>query len=92
MNNSKNFPIQATAAHVANASLTKLSDQFRMNNVDGWICLQIHDEITCIVKEHHADLTADLLKDAMENNRITEKIDIPMISEPLIGDNFAETK
>lgn len=92
LNNAKNFPIQATAAHVANASLIKLSDAFKEHNVDGWIALQIHDEITCIVKEDQAEFVSGLLKDAMENNPVTEQIDIPMIAEPLIADNFAEAK
>ena len=92
MNNAKNFPIQATAAHVANSSLIKLARSFKKSKIDGWIALQIHDEITCIVKEHDAERAAKLLKDAMENNEVTRQIDIPMIADPLIADNFAEAK
>lgn len=92
LNNSKNFPIQATAAHVTNASLILLADLFDEHEIDGWICLQVHDEITCIVREDQAELAAELLKFAMENNSIAKQIDIPMVSEPLIADSFAEAK
>lgn len=92
LNNSKNFPIQATAAHVANAALIKLSDAMRKHKIDGWIALQVHDEITCIVKEDQANMVAELLQDAMENNHITSKIDIPITAEPLIADNLADAK
>lgn len=92
LNNAKNFPIQATAAHVCNAAMIKLSKQLKENNIDGWLALTIHDEITCIVKEDQAELVAKLLKDAMENNWVTEQIDVPMMTTPLIADNFAEAK
>ncbi len=92
MNNAKNFPIQATAAHVTNSALIYLSELLEDNNIDGWICLQIHDEIVCIVKEEQADLAADLLQESMENNWVAREIDIPMIAQPEIGNNFAEVK
>jgi DNA polymerase I-like protein with 3'-5' exonuclease and polymerase domains len=92
LNNSKNFPIQATAAHVCNAALIKLSKLFKKNNIDGWIALQVHDEITCIVREDQAEFAAQLLQESMEKNVITEQIDVPILAEPQIADNLAEAK
>jgi DNA polymerase I-like protein with 3'-5' exonuclease and polymerase domains len=92
MNNSKNFPIQSTAASVCNAAMIKLSKLFKKNKIDGWIALTIHDEITCIVREDQASFAAELLQDSMQNNWVTAKIDIPILAEPMIGDNFAEAK
>jgi DNA polymerase-1 len=92
MNNAKNFPIQATAAHVCNAALIKLSKLFKKHKIDGWIALTIHDELTCIVKEPHAELAAQLLQDSMQNNWVTAKMDVPILAEPVIADNFAEAK
>lgn len=92
LNNAKNFPIQSTAAHVTNAALIKLADAFDKNNVKGWIALQIHDEICTYAKEDETELVSRLLQDAMENNTITKKIDIPMIAKPIVADNFAEAK
>jgi DNA polymerase-1 len=92
MNNAKNFPIQSTAAHITNAALIKLARLFKKHNIDGWICLQIHDEIVAYAREDQAELAAQLLKQAMEDNEITNQIDIPIIAEPAIGNNFAEVK
>lgn len=92
MNNAKNFPIQSTAAHVCNAALIKLADSFKEHNIRGWICLQVHDEITCLVHEEDAELSAQLLKDAMEDNEITREIDVPILAEPIIAENLADAK
>lgn len=92
LNNAKNFPIQATAAHVCNAAMIKLSDSIKKARVDAKLVLTIHDEITCIAAEKDAQKTLELLKDAMQNNEITNKIDIPILADPVIADNFAEAK
>lgn len=92
LNNAKNFPIQATAAHVCNAALIKMARLMKKERIDGWICLQVHDEITCIVKEKHAERAAELLKESMEKNSITKQIDIPILAEPVISTNFADAK
>jgi DNA polymerase-1 len=92
LNNAKNFPIQATAAHVCNAALIKLSKLFKKNRIDGWIALQVHDELTCIVRDDQAEFAAKLLKESMERNWITEQIDIPIIAEPTISKNLADAK
>lgn len=92
LNNAKNSPIQMTAAHVCNAAMIKMAKAIVDNDIDGWICLTIHDEITCIIREDQTELAAKLLKDSMENNWVTNEIDIPIIAEPIIGSNFAESK
>lgn len=92
MNNSKNFPIQGTAAHVTNASLIMFDDLTKRKRLNCWPALQIHDEIVAIAPEKEAGTVAKLLKHAMEKNPVAEKIDIPMIAEPQIGANLAEVK
>lgn len=92
LNNAKNFPIQATAAHVTNASLIMLADLFEQEKIEGWIALQVHDEITCIIKDKDAEKAAKLLKRSMEENPIAKEIDVPMIGEPLIATNMADAK
>lgn len=92
LNNAKNFPIQSTAAHVTNASIIMLAELFDENKIDGHVCLQIHDEIVCLVREDHAELAAALLKKSMEENWVAKKIDVAMKAVPAICDNFAEAK
>jgi DNA polymerase I-like protein with 3'-5' exonuclease and polymerase domains len=92
LNLSTNHPIQGTAGHVANAAMIKLADLFKEHSIDGYIALQVHDEITCIVREDQAEIAAEMLQDSMEDNRITREIDIPILAEPVISDNFADAK
>ena len=89
LNNSKNFPIQGLAAHIVNRAMIALARAFKKHNIDGWIGLQVHDEITAIIREDQAQLAADLMKQAMEQ---TTKISIPLVAEPLIADNWGEAK
>jgi len=92
MNNAKNFPIQSTAAHITNAAMIKLAHLMNENRIDGWIALQVHDELCTIVRESQADLQVKLLRDAMENNPVTKEISVPMIADPLIANTLAEAK
>jgi DNA polymerase-1 len=89
LNNAKNFPIQGLAAHIVNRAMIATNRAFKKHKIDGWLALQVHDEITCIVREDHAELAAELLQEAMENTTI---ISVPLRAEPLIADNWAEAK
>ena len=95
VNNARNFPIQGTAAHMTNAAIIDLADSFKEHKIDGWIALQIHDEIATIVREDQAELVSELLRKSMEENHIAKELakdGVPMIAEPKIADNFAEAK
>lgn len=92
INNSRNFPIQATAAHVTNAAIIKLSAELKKHNIDGWIALTVHDEITMIINESQAPRAAEILQDSMENNCITQQMDVAIVAEPIIADNFLDAK
>jgi len=89
LNNSKNFPIQGLAAHIVNRAMIAIARKFKEYNIDGWIALQVHDEITCVVNEKQAELASKLIQDCMEN---TTKISIPLTAEPLIADNWGDSK
>lgn len=89
LNNAKNFKIQGLAAHIVNRAMIATVKAFKENNIDGWVALQVHDEITCIVREDQAELASKILRDCMEN---TTKISVPLQAEPLIADNWAEAK
>ena len=92
LNNAKNFEIQATAAHICNAAMIKVSDSFRASNIDAKILLQVHDELICSVRDDQAKKALDILRECMENNRVTKRISIPMIAEPKLAGNFADAK
>lgn len=89
LNLAKNHPIQGVAAHIVNRAMIAATRKFKENGIDAKIIAMVHDEITCIAKEDQAEEAAKILKDAMEN---TTKIAVPLESEPLIADNWAEAK
>ncbi len=89
LNNAKNFKIQGLAAHIVNRSMIALENAFKINNINGWISMQVHDEITCIVDESQLELATKLMRDCMEN---TIKISVDLKAEPVIANNWAEAK
>lgn len=89
LNLGKNHPIQSLAAHIVNRAMIRFSQLLQEHNIDGWISMQVHDEITANIRADQAELAASLMKDAMEN---TIKISIPLIAEPMVGMNWAAVK
>ena len=92
LNNAKNNPIQGLAGHTTNAGMLDTNRFLRQNNIDGWVMIQVHDEIGCYVKTEQAQDGAKCLQDGMEQNWVTKLLDIPMIAEPEICDNLKDAK
>lgn len=89
LNLAKNHPIQSVAAHIVNRAAIAINREFKKNGIDGVIIAQVHDELTCVVKEEQALQAKDIMRDCMQN---TTKISVPLIAEPLIAKNWAEAK
>jgi DNA polymerase I-like protein with 3'-5' exonuclease and polymerase domains len=92
INNSMNFPIQSLAGSITNRGMLDATRLFKQAQVDGWVFIQVHDELSCYVREDQAEMGKDLLQVAMEHNKFTEVLDVPMIAEPTICDNLKESK
>jgi DNA polymerase I-like protein with 3'-5' exonuclease and polymerase domains len=88
LNNAKNFKIQGLAAHIVNRAMLAITRQFKAQGVEGYVALQIHDQIVSVVKEEHAELAKNIMRDCMEN---TTKISVPLIAEPQIAYNLKES-
>jgi DNA polymerase I-like protein with 3'-5' exonuclease and polymerase domains len=89
LNLSVNFPIQSLAASIVNRSMIAMNKQFKKLNLDATILMQIHDEIVVEAKEQEAQLVSNIMKEIMENNY---KLKLPLVAEPKIAKNLAETK
>lgn len=92
LNNAKNFPIQALAGHITNRGMLDTTRFYNQNNIDGWVFLQVHDEISCYVKTEQSEQGSNYLKIGMEDNKFAKLIDVPMIADPIICDNIKEAK
>lgn len=94
LNNAKNHPIQGLAGHITNMGMLTTQRAFRRQDLDAWVALQVHDEITCYAREDHAEAAKDCLQLGMEENIYTLplKEDVVMIAEPVICDNLKDSK
>lgn len=89
LNNAKNFPIQGLASHIVNRAMLATARAFKAMGLDAHVVLQVHDEITCIVREDHAQMASSILQSCMVN---TTKISVPLGAEPLLADTWADAK
>ena len=92
LNNAKNFPIQALAGHITNRSMLDVMRSFKEHDLDGWVSLQVHDEVTCYVPTEQAEEGADYLRKGMEENIYAKLLDIDMIADPIVCDNLKDAK
>lgn len=88
LNNATNFCIQGLAAHVLNKSMVAIARRFKEENVDGYLCLTVHDQAVCMVTKKDAERAVDIVRDCMEN---TVKLPVPLIAEPKIAYNLRDS-
>jgi DNA polymerase I-like protein with 3'-5' exonuclease and polymerase domains len=89
INNSRNNPIQGLAAHIVNRAALAINRQYKKLGIDAYLTAQIHDELTSICNDSDSLQVKDIVKKCMEN---TTLIEVPLVTEPLIADNWAEAK
>lgn len=89
LNLSINFKIQSLAASIVNRAMITMYREFRKQNLDAKILIQIHDEIVVEVKEEQATQVLEIMKTIMENNY---KLNVPLVAEPKISKRLSETK
>ncbi|MDX1471015.1 MAG: DNA polymerase, partial [Flavobacteriaceae bacterium] len=92
VNNAKNWPIQTLAGHITNRGMLDTTRGFKSNNLDAWVFLQVHDEISCYAREDQAEQASAILKKGMEENIYAKGIDVPMIADPTICYNLKDAK
>lgn len=92
LNNAKNFPIQGVAGHICNKGMLDTTRLYKANNLEAWVCLQVHDEISCYSRDEHSEAASQCLQVGMEKNEFAMAIDVPMIAEPLIAENLRDAK
>ena len=87
LNNSKNFQIQSLATSIVNRSAIAISRFMYDNEIDGYVCAQVHDQLIIRVVAKHAELMRAKVEELMEN---TYKLDIDLHAPAEIGKNWAE--
>lgn len=87
LNNAKNFQIQSLSASIVNMAAIAINRKLIELGIDGWVALQLHDQLVVNVPVERQDECAKLVQDIMENNY---KISIPLKAPAAIGRNLKE--
>jgi DNA polymerase I-like protein with 3'-5' exonuclease and polymerase domains len=87
LNNSLNFPIQATAASLVNRAMIAIAKKFKEENLDAWLSLQIHDQVIITANKSCIDRAKEIVQDCMEN---TNKLSMKLIAKPEIAENLRD--
>lgn len=86
-NNSINFQIQSLSASIVNRAAIAINRYFKENNIDGWCCAQIHDQLIINIPDNSVDKHAKVIQDLMEN---TTKLSLDLKSPPCIANDWFE--
>jgi len=92
LDNAKNNPIQALAAHVCNLGMLETTRHFKSRKINGIVVLQIHDEIMCYVKDDEIENGVAALKEGMEDNAYAKSVSVEMIADPQVTENLVDAK
>lgn len=87
LNNCLNFQIQSLSASIVNRAAIAINKYFLENNIDGYVCAQIHDQIIFNVPEKELDRCKEVVKDLMEN---TFKLSISLKAPPAVAKNWRD--
>lgn len=92
-NVSRNHCIQSFAASIMNAAMVELYEKIQLKQLPIKIISCVHDELILTCPIEHAEQAAKLLQSAMESNRLSKDMKVPLIAEPIISlTNMADAK
>ncbi len=84
-----NAPIQGSSADIIKVAMIQLNKKFIEMNVSARMLLQVHDELLFEVEPDSLEVTTKLVKNTMEG---CVKLNVPLLVDIGIGDNWMETK
>lgn len=82
-----NTPLQGTAADLIKLAMLKIDQQITEMKLEGYMILQIHDELIFEIPDREIDTFIPLVKNAMQE---VFKLKIPLIVDITIGKNWKE--
>ncbi len=84
-----NAPIQGSSADIIKIAMVQLNKKFIEMDVPAKMLLQVHDELLFEVEPDSLEITTKLVKKTMED---CVKLNVPLLVDVGIGDNWMETK
>ena len=83
------MPIQGTASDIVKIAMIKVADALKKEKLETKMIMQVHDELLFETPEHEIDRAKELIKREMES---AAQLDVPLIVEIGVGDNWMNTK
>ena len=87
LNNAKNFQIQSLSASIVNMAAIEINRELIKRQIDGWVSLQIHDQLVVNVPVEKEEECRVLVQEIMENNY---KLSLDLKAPAEIAKNLAD--
>lgn len=84
-----NMPIQGTASDIVKIAMLRVDEEFKREQLDARLLMQVHDELLVEVAAETAEHVAEVLKREMES---AVSLDVPLIVDVGIADNWMDAK
>ena len=84
-----NAPIQGSSADIIKIAMVQLNKKLLEINMPVKMLLQVHDELLLEVQPDFLETTKQLVKETMED---CVKLNVPLLVDIGVGDNWMETK
>ncbi|MSU76185.1 DNA polymerase I [Patescibacteria group bacterium] len=84
-----NMPVQGTQADILKIAMIRIDDGLQKVSKDAHLLLTVHDELVVEAPTKDAGKVAKFVEDTMEN---AYQLDVPIVAEAKIGDNWGEMK
>src|SRR5579872_5194180 len=84
-----NTPLQGTAADLIKLAMIRIDRELQERKMQARMLLQVHDELVLEAPTEEAEGIAEMVKREMEN---VHKLDVPLVVDTGIGDNWRDAK
>ena len=82
-----NAPMQGTAADIIKKAMVRVDNWLAYSDLDAKVILQVHDELVLEVRE---DLVAEVSEKIREHMSAAAQLDVPLLVEVGVGNNWDE--
>jgi DNA polymerase I len=84
-----NMPMQGSVSDIVKLAMLRVMEALRREKLKARMILQVHDELVFEVPEKEVKKTGEVVKGAMES---AVKLDVPLIVEVGVGNNWMDAK
>jgi DNA polymerase-1 len=84
-----NMPIQGTASDIVKIAMLHVDDAIKREGLNARMLMQVHDELLVEAPAEEAERVAEVVRREMES---AVELDVPLIVEVGIGDNWMDAK